>query len=262
MVLLDNRTTPPGVFSAKSAGWRFAGELLRQTADPGSGPICAIFLALHPANTPPRLMRLMSPDPRGPILTKAKQQLRREARAVRKAHVASLPQATRALLFLRPPAPLLVLMPEGATIGLYHAMGDEAPTQRYARWLYENGRTIALPWFGAADDAMSFRQWSDPFDDGTLEQGPHRALQPSPGSPLAEPDALIVPLLGFTAAGQRLGQGGGHYDRWLADHPGVSAIGLAWDCQLMENLPHEAHDQPLSAVVTPTRFYEGTRHAQ
>ena len=36
---------------------------------------------------------------------------------------------------------------------------------------------------------------------------------------------------------------------------GALAIGLAWDCQLVDDLPHEAHDRPLAAVVTPTRLY-------
>jgi 5-formyltetrahydrofolate cyclo-ligase len=69
------------------------------------------------------------------------------------------------------------------------------------------------------------------------------------------PDVLFVPLVGFTADGGRLGQGGGHYDRWLEAHPETKAIGLAWDCQLADDLPREPHDRPLLAVVTPTRLY-------
>jgi len=65
----------------------------------------------------------------------------------------------------------------------------------------------------------------------------------------------VVPLIAFTADGHRLGQGGGHYDRWLGAHPETPAIGLAWDCQLAEELPVEDHDHPLAAVVTPTRIY-------
>ncbi len=41
-------------------------------------------------------------------------------------------------------------------------------------------------------------------------------------------DVLFVPLVGFTAQGQRLGQGGGHYDRWLEAHPDAVPIGMAW----------------------------------
>ena len=191
-----------------------------------------------------------------------KQRLRRELRERGAQHVAQLSASTRALLFLRPPAPLAELLPTGGTIGLYHATADEAPTQRYAHWLYENGRKLALPWFAARGAPMEFRAWSDPWEDAALVPGPYGAMQPHDAAELQTPDALIVPLVGFTALGQRLGQGGGHYDLWLSNHPQVPAIGLAWDCQLLDALPLEAHDQPLRAVVTPTRFYESASDAQ
>ena len=184
-----------------------------------------------------------------------KQRLRAQLRAGRKAHVAALPAATRRLLFLRPPAPIAALVPEGATVGLYHATAAEAPTGGYARWLAENGRAVALPWFADGAAAMTFRAWQNPWDDETLAAGPHRALQPPADAAECVPDVVFVPLLGFTARGERLGQGGGHYDRWLAAHPATIAIGMAWDCQLCESLPVEPHDRTLRAVVTPTRFY-------
>ena len=186
-----------------------------------------------------------------------KQRLRTELRALRRAHVAALPETTRRLLFLRPPAPLLALLPEGATVGLYHAAPNEAPTAGYGRWLMENGRHIALPWFAGKTTPMEFRQWRDPFDEADLHPGPHGVRQPADDAPPAAPDVVFVPLVGFTASGDRLGQGGGHYDRWLEAHPRIPAIGLAWDCQLVESLPTEPHDARLRAVVTPTRFYEG-----
>lgn len=186
-----------------------------------------------------------------------KQWLRARLRKARREHVAALPQATRALLFLRPPAPIAEMVPEGAVAGLYHASPDEAPTRGYAQWLYENGRKIALPWFAARDAEMRFRLWRDPFGDKGLAAGPYGMLQPGEEADEVTPQALFVPLIGFTAAGQRLGQGGGHYDRWLAAHGETTAIGLAWDCQLADALPVEAHDKALTAVVTPTRFYQG-----
>ena len=54
-----------------------------------------------------------------------KDQLRKQLRAVRQEHVASLPDSMRTLVFMRPPAPLLDLVPEGATIGLYRANPHE-----------------------------------------------------------------------------------------------------------------------------------------
>jgi 5-formyltetrahydrofolate cyclo-ligase len=186
-----------------------------------------------------------------------KQKLRAEMREARRAHVRALPDATRALLFLRPPRPLADLAPEGSLVGLYHANANEAPTRGYAKWFYENGRQIALPRFAAPSEPMRFHPWRDPFEDSDLEPGPYGHLQPSGEADAVTPDLVIVPLLAFTPRGARLGQGGGHYDRWLADHPRVTAVGLAWDSQLRDMLPLEPHDRALRTVVTPTRLYEG-----
>jgi len=186
---------------------------------------------------------------------KLKQDLRARLRQLRKDHVAGLHPGTRALVLMRPPAALAARVGEGATVGIYHPRGTEAPARGYAKWFHENGRRVALPWFANADAPMQFREWRDPWSDDSLVAGPHRALQPTSDAPELTPDCVIVPLLGFTADGHRLGQGGGHYDRWLAGHPGACAIGLAWDCQLLDSLPLESHDRPLDAVVTPTRLY-------
>lgn len=186
-----------------------------------------------------------------------KHKLRAEMRALRREHVAALAEGTRGLLFLRPPAAIAGLVEEDGIVGLYHATAFEAPTRSYARWFYETGRAVALPWFAARGAAMSFRLWTDPYDDEGLEIGPFGTLQPSTTAAEVTPDLAFVPLLAFTDEGERLGQGGGHYDRWLETHPDVPAIGLAWDCQRVGSLPTEHHDRTLAAVVTPTRLYEG-----
>ncbi len=184
-----------------------------------------------------------------------KSALRKELRAARRAHVAALDPRIRALTFLRPPSPLLALVPTGAVIGLYCAGPAEAPAGAYARHFYDAGHSIALPWFASRGAAMEFRLWRSPHLEELLEPGPFGILQPLAGAEPAVPAFLLLPLVGFTAEGARLGQGGGHYDRWLAAHPGVPAVGMAWDCQRVENLPDEAHDRALTAVVTPTRFF-------
>ncbi|MEP7222641.1 MAG: 5-formyltetrahydrofolate cyclo-ligase [Novosphingobium sp.] len=183
-----------------------------------------------------------------------KQQLRARMRAARRAHVDDLPESTRALIMMRPPAPVAAMVPESGVVALYHPLPSEVPTGGYARWFHENGRTLALPWFADRTAPLQFLEWNNPFDDQELEQGPF-GPQPRAHAALALPDAAFVPLLAFTADGDRLGQGGGHYDRWLAANPGVVPIGLAWDVQLVDSLPLEPHDRKLAAIVTPTRFY-------
>ena len=75
--------------------------------------------------------------------------------------------------------------------------------------------------------------------------------EPDASTPQVTPGLLLVPLLSVTAAGVRLGQGGGYYDRRLrslrADGP-VTAIGLAWDVQLTDALPREPWDELLDWV--------------
>ena len=184
-----------------------------------------------------------------------KAKLRSQLRKARVAFEAALPDATRALLFLRPPAPVAELVPAGAVVSVYHPTAGEAPALGYARWFAERGHPIALPWFAARGAEMAFRQWHNPHDDGELVADPSGALQPAADAPELIPQVAICPLVGFSAEGARLGQGGGYYDRFLARTPGVVAIGIAWDCQRIDDLPVNPHDMPLAAVVTQTRFY-------
>ena len=184
-----------------------------------------------------------------------KTQLRKALRQARREHVAAQPDAVRALLFHRPPAPLQKAISPDAVIGLYRANEDEAPAQGYARFFHEAGHKIALPYFVGEGSPMMFRAHTDPFGESDLKQGAFGMMQPDSDAEALTPDVLFLPLIGFTARLERLGQGGGHYDRWLAEHPGVTKIGLAWDAQLVESLPTEPHDIALDAIVTTTRLY-------
>ena len=181
--------------------------------------------------------------------------LRKRLRAERRAHVAALPEATRALLFMRPPRAIADAIPPGAIVGVYAETPEEAPAMRYARWLFEQGHPIALPWFADRGADMEFRAWDNPFESDALVLGPWGVRQPGPEAGPVTPALAFVPLVGFTAGGARLGMGAGHYDRWLAAHPECRAIGLAWDCQEVPFLPTEPHDRPLAAVITPTRLF-------
>ncbi|MEL7447216.1 MAG: 5-formyltetrahydrofolate cyclo-ligase [Pseudomonadota bacterium] len=184
-----------------------------------------------------------------------KSELRKTLRDARRKHVNAQPDSIRALLFHRPPAPLLAKIGQEAVIGLYHAEAYEAPAAGYAKFFQDSGHLIALPRFDSREAPMEFALHSDPYHETDLENGPFDMLQPNPAAETAIPDILFVPLIGFTAKCDRLGQGGGHYDRWLEEHPGRLAIGLAWDAQLCDKLPMEPHDAALDAIVTPTRIY-------
>jgi 5-formyltetrahydrofolate cyclo-ligase len=74
-------------------------------------------------------------------------------------------------------------------------------------------------------------------------------------------DLLLMPLVGFDAAGYRLGMGGGYYDATLAfmQHRRLwrkpRLVGVAYECQRVDVLPHDPWDMPLDAVLTERRLY-------
>lgn len=188
-------------------------------------------------------------------LSQQKAAIRKYLRKARREHARDLAPEVSALVFSRPPAPVLELVPPDAIIGLYRATEEEAPAGGYARFFMEAGHTIALPRISAPDAPLQFHAHTDPYGESDLEEGPFDLMQPASDAPRVEPDVLFVPLVGFTESGHRIGQGGGFYDRWITSHRVAIAIGLAWDVQKVDRLPVEDHDVKLDAVVTPTRIY-------
>ena len=94
---------------------------------------------------------------------------------------------------------------------------------------------------------MHFRAWDRKPPTAVDECG----IPASSGAPVV-PDVVLVPCLGFTREGFRLGYGGGYFDRWLAANPDVTAIGIAYGVGEIgegefEPLPH---DEPLTLIVT------------
>jgi 5-formyltetrahydrofolate cyclo-ligase len=91
--------------------------------------------------------------------------------------------------------------------------------------------------------------------------GEFGALIPAEGAWI-EPEVLIVPLVGFDARGNRLGYGGGFYDRTLeglrAKRPTL-AVGFAFSAQLLSDLPLEPTDQPLDVIITEDGLFPLSR---
>lgn len=108
----------------------------------------------------------------------------------------------------------------------------------------------ALPWpralpFARRDPAsMQYRRW-----DGAAPTARDDCDIPTAHGAVTVPDVVLVPCVGFTREGFRLGYGGGYFDRWLAAHPGVTTVGLAWSGS-EAGFAVEAHDQPLTLILT------------
>ncbi len=147
--------------------------------------------------------------------------------------------------------------------------------KRVALFLSFDGELDTRPAIDAlwADNREVYLPVLHPFSPGNLlflRYTPHTKLQ-SNHMKIAEPpldvrqvlpldrlDVLVVPLVAFDACGQRLGMGGGFYDRTLQNwrSHGLSPVGYAHDCQQVENLPVEPWDIPLPAVITPSRLWQ------
>ncbi|HYC73232.1 MAG TPA: 5-formyltetrahydrofolate cyclo-ligase [Brevundimonas sp.] len=138
-------------------------------------------------------------------------------------------------------------LPPAELVAVYRAIGSEIDPDALSLALNRQGRQLCLPVVIERDAPMIFRRWS-PGEPLELDF----AGVPAP-FPLAEavtPDLIVTPLLAFDAAGGRLGQGGGYYDRTFAALPAATRIGFAYAGQEVENLPVELHDIRLHGVLT------------
>jgi 5-formyltetrahydrofolate cyclo-ligase len=119
--------------------------------------------------------------------------------------------------------------------------------------LHNQGCQLALPVVQGKGRPLLFRAWR-PGD--SLEAGVFGTLQPSARRETLEPEALLVPLLACDKDGWRLGYGGGFYDRTLAGlrakHK-VTAVGVAFNAQLIPDVPHGPDDQRLDWLLTDQR---------
>lgn len=94
--------------------------------------------------------------------------------------------------------------------------------------------------------------------------GGSKIFQPLPFQPLTPPDqisAVLVPGLGFTRDCERLGRGAGFYDRFLKEVPHALRVGVAFDLQIVDDLPCEDHDLPVDMILTESRIIETERYA-
>jgi len=178
--------------------------------------------------------------------------LRARLRAVRRRAATALPEAADAAAH-RAPADRLAAF---ACIGAYRAVGSEIDPSPLVRKLCAAGAQVALPAAHDRGAPLEYRIW-----DGAAPLEPDAFGVPAPPTSArpAHPDLVIVPLLGFDRQGRRLGQGGGTYDRTLANLRAsgrVFVLGLAYSSQETDEIPWEPHDERLDAVLTEAGYIE------
>jgi 5-formyltetrahydrofolate cyclo-ligase len=134
----------------------------------------------------------------------------------------------------------------------FASLPDEFRLWPVLRALSGQGYRLALPVMQGKGKPLIFRAWS-PGD--AMDSGVWGIAEPKADKAVLEPDTLLVPLLAFDAEGWRLGYGGGFYDRTLRGlraRKSVVAVGIAFDEQRVDAVPHLDYDERLDWVLTPS----------
>jgi len=144
-------------------------------------------------------------------------------------------------------------------IHCYLALPDEAATERLVRTALSDGKRVVVPVVAAKDRELRHIEITD-YDRG-LVAGYGGILEPRAGAgrtvDAAEADLFIVPGKVFDRRGYRLGRGLGYYDRCLSQVKGRAMIcAVAYELQVLEEVPVEAHDVPVDYIVTEQRVIE------
>jgi len=146
-------------------------------------------------------------------------------------------------------------------IGITLASDGEIDTLRFIKWCWENNKHTYLPVVDpikrghliflkyAHDTEMILNRYGISEPKCSVS---HRCA-------IATLDIVFTPLVAFDLQGNRIGMGGGYYDRmlapWFKEKKGPYPIGLAHDCQQVNNLPIEEWDVPLPEIITPSQHY-------
>ena len=132
-------------------------------------------------------------------------------------------------------------------IALFAAMNDEVPTAvALDRWP-QLGKRVVVP--RVEGDIMRFYDYSPE----QMRTGAFGILEPEGDNECRpeEIDLIIVPARAFTRAGERLGRGGGFYDKYMSKAEfRASKVGIAFECQIFDSLPCDLHDIHVDHVVT------------
>lgn len=182
----------------------------------------------------------------------ARNEIRQKRKALHEDEVAKCSELVRRVVLEHE------FLKQNRCIASYHSFSGEIDTVEINKALRLAGHHMALPVIHPEEKGlMDFYSYEKP-EDLIL----NRFKIPEPvvsAENLIQPhnlEVVIVPLVGFNEKGERLGMGGGYYDRMLKK---ISCecltLGLAYDFQLIPEIKSQPWDMPLDEVITPTKHY-------
>ena len=142
-------------------------------------------------------------------------------------------------------------------VASFISIKSEISTKFINNFIEKSGKVLCLPIIEKLDsNKLNFKE----FKEGdVLLEGKFGVKEPQ-GEKKYLPDILFIPCLAFDKFGYRLGYGGGYYDKTISyfklRNHSFTSIGLAYDDQKIENVPHDKFDQKLNYILTEKRLYK------
>lgn len=139
-------------------------------------------------------------------------------------------------------------------IGVFLPLPTEVQIDQVIEGAWKDGKTVCVPYFHPEKHYYGMSLLNPGSALKTERWNVREPADPQPVDP-ASLDLILVPAMAFDRSGNRLGHGGGHYDRLLEHFTGIR-IGLAFHDQIAEALPIQPHDQPVQRIITETGIIE------
>lgn len=140
----------------------------------------------------------------------------------------------------------------------YSPLPEEIDISLLYELITEEGYRVAMPVITGHGEPLKFRNYT-PYSELKMNKD-YNTLEPTRDEVHVTPNVVITPMLAFDISGNRLGFGGGFYDRTLSklrsETDGeIFTIGVAYDFQKIERVPSQEHDEKLDCILTEERIY-------
>lgn len=211
---------------------------------------------------PARIMRDSSDHPDAASNEQDARSAKSASRAEMRSRLAALSPEQRHRASLAACARLMGLgtFRHASVVMLYMPLATEVDTTTLAIRCFQTGKIVCVPkvdWDRRDMHAVEIRS----FDDN-METDEHGLRTPRGGQllPPSAIDLVVVPALAYDTQGSRLGRGGGYYDRYLSRlRRSATAVGVAFDTQIIDEVPSDERDVSVDTVVTDRRVTRGRR---
>lgn len=139
-----------------------------------------------------------------------------------------------------------IKIPPNPVVGIYLAFRDELSLEVLSARFLADGVQISAPSIDFDKKVQVFREYNT---QTKLQKNRYGIIEPSVDAPVLEPTIVIIPMVAFDRQRNRLGYGGGYYDKYL-ENKDVLKVGVAFSSQEMDHIPSDPHDIRMDKIIT------------